>query len=102
MAELSRRALLRRIIPGGEPEPVPLYSIRVSQARCIVFRGPECGACAGLCPDGEQALALRRGRPVFVAESCSGCGHCVVACPTIPAALEIECHDRGTQAEKTA
>lgn len=94
MAQLSRRALLRRFVPGQKSGPVMGYTVRVASDRCIVFRGPECGACVGLCPDEVQALALRRARPYFAVESCSGCGRCVEACPIIPSALEVERHDQ--------
>jgi MinD superfamily P-loop ATPase len=94
MPVMSRRALLRTFLPAGrsEPAPEPGFVIHVARERCITFRGPECGACAGLCPDGAQALVLRRSRPEFTAVSCQGCGRCVSACPMIPAALEIRRH----------
>jgi ferredoxin len=108
MPVMSRRALLRKFLPAGRSEPRPElrtelrtelapepgFVVHVARERCITFRGPECGACAGLCPDpgSDQALVMRRFRPEFAAESCQGCGRCVSACPMVPAALEIRPH----------
>jgi ferredoxin len=108
MPVMSRRALLRKFLPAGRPElpkqpmaeplpelaPEPGFVVHVARERCITFRGPECGACAGLCPetDSDQALVMRRFRPEFTAISCQGCGRCVSACPMVPAALEIRPH----------
>lgn len=96
MTTMSRRALLRRLLPATEPEPEPRYIVRVLRERCITFRGPECGACAGRCPGETQAIFMRRNRPVFMAESCHGCGQCLHACPAMPPALELEPHDPAT------
>lgn len=65
-----------------------LGHVRLSQARCLPFRGPECGACAGLCPEGVAGLTLKLGRPQIDIEECVGCGRCIEACPTNPPALE--------------
>ncbi|WP_428263143.1 4Fe-4S dicluster domain-containing protein [Haliangium sp.] len=86
---MSRRALLRKLMPGAA-EPAPRFVVRVDRARCITFMGPECGACIGQCTDDAQALRLSRHRPEFAAESCVGCGRCISACPTMPAALSLE------------
>lgn len=59
----------------------------VDPSRCFTFRGPECGACAGLCPSGIDALRMRMNRPVLNAEACIGCGLCIDACPTVPKAI---------------
>lgn len=111
MSTVTRRALLRRLVPvklrgrltssqGGrrashdsEEDALPRYVVRVIRDRCVTFRGPECGACADLCPDGAKAIAMRRTRPHFTVESCSGCGLCVEACPVIPSALEVLPHE---------
>ena len=72
-------------------EPVVRYgTVRVDPGRCLPFLGPECGACAGLCPTGaEGALRLQRGRPMIDDEACVGCGLCVEACVVRPSAIEL-------------
>jgi ferredoxin-type protein NapG len=62
---------------------------RVDEGRCLPFKGPECGACAGLCPGELTALTLRRGRPLVDEQRCVGCGLCIQACPVSPAAIEL-------------
>ena len=66
-----------------------LGEVRVVEGRCIAFAGPDCGACASLCPPEVEALRLVRGRPVIDPEACVGCGRCIEACPVLPAALEL-------------
>lgn len=65
----------------------PLGTVQVDPARCIAFLGPECGACRDLCPPAAPALRMRRERPDIDANLCVGCGRCIEACPTRPAAL---------------
>ena len=79
----------------GALDPVPkptweLGKVVVAQERCLTFAGPECGACAGLCPQGSNALTLERGRPTIDPGECVGCGLCIESCPVIPAALELQ------------
>lgn len=64
--------------------------VKVREDLCFTFRGPECGACGGLCPDGAKALTFRRNRPSIDPEVCVGCGRCIDACPTLPKALELQ------------
>ncbi len=73
------------------PEEVtwPLGEVRLVEERCIAFAGPDCGACASLCPPEAEALRLVRGRPVIDPETCVGCGRCIEACPVLPAAIEL-------------
>lgn len=66
-----------------------LGTVRIAKDRCFVFRGPECGACAGLCPEGVRGLTLKAGRPIVDEEVCVGCGLCIEACPTRPPAIEL-------------
>jgi ferredoxin-type protein NapG len=76
-----------------EEETVRLGTVRLNPAHCFVFRGPECGACAGLCPTESLAedppLKLVMRKPQIDSDSCVGCGRCIEACPTIPKAIEM-------------
>lgn len=71
-----------------ETHLVRLGRVRIAEDRCFTFQGPECGACARLCPGGLSALRMRGTRP-SIDDSCVGCGICIEACPTTPAAIEI-------------
>jgi ferredoxin-type protein NapG len=63
----------------------------INTAQCLPFRGPECGACGNLCPPGaEGALTFRLGRPKIDPAQCIGCGLCITACVTTPAAITLE------------
>lgn len=66
-----------------------LGSVRLVQERCLPFMGPECGACAGLCPPDAPALRLVLTRPSIERDVCVGCGRCIEACPTDPKAIEL-------------
>lgn len=68
-----------------------LGTVAIDPTRCLPYLGPECGACAGLCPPGaEDALTLvARTRPKIDPARCVGCGLCIEACPTRPAALTL-------------
>ncbi|MEZ4468905.1 MAG: 4Fe-4S dicluster domain-containing protein [bacterium] len=66
-----------------------LGTFHVVTERCLPFRGPECGACGGLCPNDPPALTFRLGRPAIDPDRCVGCGLCKPACPVRPAALEL-------------
>ena len=97
MRTLTRREWLRRLGPSlvevagafvGQLQREAI--VVIDTARCIAYCGPECGACAGLCPPGaESALRMVRARPELDATRCTGCGRCVASCPTSPPALEL-------------
>ena len=67
----------------------PLGEVRLARERCIAYAGPDCGACASLCPSEIEALRLVRGRPIIDSDTCVGCGRCIEACPVLPAAIEF-------------
>ena len=56
---------------------------------CIAYEGQECGICAQVCPGGERAIYLNEfGQPVL-ADGCTGCGTCVIACVTSPKSITV-------------
>ncbi len=65
----------------------PLGPVRIIEEHCIAFKGPECGACVGHCPDGVSAIRIVQWRPVLNEDECVGCGLCVGSCPTVPSAI---------------
>lgn len=87
---VSRRDLFRKLAGQAEPEEEePKVFAHLATEHCIAYLGPECGACADLCPEGVDALKLVLARPIISAQQCTGCGDCVHACPTSPRALEL-------------
>jgi ferredoxin-type protein NapG len=66
-----------------------LGSIELLEEHCLPFKGPECGACRGWCPEGVKGLSIVRGRPVIDEEACVGCGLCLEGCPTRPKAIRM-------------
>jgi len=68
---------------------VKLGRVQLVEQRCITFAGPECGACVGVCPPGVDAIGLDGCKPVIDGAQCVGCGLCIEACPTLPAAIEM-------------
>ena len=59
----------------------------IVEARCLPFRGPECGACRSSCPVG--ALHTRLGRPSIDPQICNGCGLCRADCPVWDQAILV-------------
>jgi ferredoxin-type protein NapG len=76
-------------VPADGWASVGIGVAEIGSDRCIAHRGVTCGVCARVCPVGERALRLdRSGRPVL-AEGCTGCGACAVACVTVPSSITI-------------
>lgn len=105
--------------------------VEIDASRCFTYRGPECGACAGLCPPavsredtgarseprpegtdrartpgrsphpGTPALRMRGQHPAVDESRCVGCGLCIAACPTTPKAIVMRPLDRAREPEGT-
>ena len=92
----------RRFLLGALPRTVQAVRHEVARrppivvvdaSRCFAFRGPDCGACIGWCPEeASGALRLQAGRPVVDADRCTGCLNCVSSCPVTPSALAPAVH----------
>lgn len=82
--------------PTGALLRVPLMEVQIGVARvmpslCLNTLGQRCEACFAACP--RVGAAIVPGEdwvPVVSAESCTGCGQCVIACRAFPKALEVE------------
>ncbi len=74
------------------PETVnwPLGKVSLNESACFAYQGPECGACADLCPNGIRGIYMEMFRPKVDRDECVGCGRCIVACPTQPKAIELQ------------
>ncbi len=72
-----------------ETTVVSFGTVSIREDVCMTFRGPECGACGGLCPTDPPALRFIGTRPAVESDLCIGCGKCVVACPTSPVAIRF-------------
>jgi ferredoxin-type protein NapF len=74
----------------------PLGKVHLDLDLCLTTKGPECGACARLCPPGVSAIAMAGLQPRLDQEACVGCGRCVEACPTTPKAITLLPYERVT------
>jgi ferredoxin-type protein NapG len=64
---------------GGQ-QPLPRMAMAtINKETCLPYHGPECGACAPVCPV-PNAMTWHREKPEIVPELCTGCGLCREAC----------------------
>lgn len=69
-------------------KPLPSGLVpRVRTTTCLAFRST-CTVCSERCPE-EGAIRTSAGRPMVMAERCTGCGACVAACPAPISGFEI-------------
>jgi MauM/NapG family ferredoxin protein len=95
----------KRTMAGGTvidgPKVVRMGTARVKQARCVTWETLDrearaCRICVDRCPYPEETLRIALaegaiiGHPVVDAETCTGCGICVFACPAEPTAIVVE------------
>lgn len=88
-------------LPGGTagdreapapPRPPRLALAAIDSTRCLPYMGPECGACADVCPV-PGALRWQGPRPSIDAASCVGCALCRAACIVDPKAVRLAVPD---------
>jgi MauM/NapG family ferredoxin protein len=84
------------------PKAVRMGTAHVKPRDCVTWgtmdrAARECRICVDRCPYPEEALRIAPpaegesvGHPVVDADQCTGCGHCVFACPAEPGAILIE------------
>jgi len=71
------------------PIPLPRLALsKLDESRCLPYKGPECGACRGVCPV-EGAMVWNMEKPRIIKELCVGCALCRVACIVEPKAIAI-------------
>jgi len=74
-------------VPDDGWKHVKMALVEIHTDSCLAYNGTECGICAQVCPAGEAAIFLDgSGRPVL-ADRCTGCGTCIIACVTTPKSI---------------
>jgi len=82
---------LARPTPKEDADPAlpKLAHLTINEEACLPYAGPECGACAHICPV-PGALTWPDGlRPVIDAAACTGCALCREACIVDPKAIDV-------------
>ncbi|MAG01064.1 MAG: hypothetical protein CL388_07685 [Acidiferrobacteraceae bacterium] len=74
--------------PVDNSAPPKMALAKISDERCLPYRGPECGACRSSCKV-EGALGWDLTKPVINPVLCCGCGLCRQACITDPSSIMI-------------
>ncbi len=76
-------------VPDQDANHPKLAQVYINPEICLPYAGPECGACAHVCPV-PGALEWRDGtKPVVNQTLCSGCALCREACIVEPKAVVV-------------
>ena len=80
-AEACTTGAIMKLLPGVKPR---LGTAVVEASRCYMTKGQPCDYCVKACPEVPKAIrADRPGAPAVVdSKACTGCGRCVMICPT--------------------
>jgi|GEM_PF-693592 len=73
------------------PDQVPTYKIGLAllqQYNCLAYNQSFCTICAEHCPH-QGAIELNQGKPLIIAQNCTGCGICHSVCPAPMNAIMI-------------
>jgi ferredoxin-type protein NapF len=77
----------------GDPERDPPWALTVHIGDgCLAFRGVVCRSCGEACDEEAIGFRLRVGgaaEPQLNADSCTGCGCCVMPCPVQAVRIEV-------------
>lgn len=74
-------------VPPDGWRHVKMARVTIDQDTCIAYEGQQCGVCAQVCPAGEEAIYLNEMGQPLLADRCTGCGTCIVACVTSPRSI---------------
>lgn len=76
---------------GLQAHEIRLGTARVLRQSCLAWKGETCDRCYTTCPLPDVAI-LRSddGRVVIDPRGCTGCGLCVMACPTHPRSIRVQ------------
>ena len=81
----------RRAQALGSPRMAPgramVFAIQTNL--CLAWRHVPCSVCRERCPE-SGAIAVEEGRPMIVADRCTGCGDCVAVCPAPIMAIRMQ------------
>jgi ferredoxin-type protein NapG len=77
--------------PAGPPKlGLPKLALaEIDPSECLPYSGPECGACANVCPI-ENTLTWHKNKPTINPENCVGCAQCRDVCIANPKAIIIK------------
>ena len=89
------------VAPDADAPPPILASAAIVPDHCLPYAGPECGACAHVCPV-PGALAWDGARPTINQDLCTGCALCREACIVEPKAVAIAALAPDDEAGSTA
>ena len=90
----TRRPAPARTNRSRHPRSAETGAPQHQSGNMFAYNGPECGACAHVCPV-PGALSWEGGlRPVIDQSICTGCALCREACITNPKSVDIRALDR--------
>ena len=89
VAACEPQALMLPTLQEGETPTVRLAQVTIDPRHCLPYAGPECGACASVCPQ-PGALHWTDTKPSINDSLCTGCALCREVCPTRPKAIGIK------------
>lgn len=72
-----------------DPRQIRIGLAKIDPDLCWSHQGGLCDVCYGVCPLPDEAIRLERGRPVILADACTGCGRCAYVCPSTPNAIRV-------------
>lgn len=80
--------------PTRALQPIEKPAVRmglavINTSACLAYRGQDCDYCHARCPFPDVAIYMKEGKPVVVADKCTGCGICEYYCVTTRPSIAI-------------